>query len=776
MITRFATLTSRLTAFFVILLALGACGGGGSSGGGGGFIPDGSGDGSTTTNGPYTLTLTLRNSSGQVTNSLTGSAPATLSVRVRETGGGNVQNALVTASSEFATVSPETALTNADGIATFTVTIAEAVTGAGTISVEVSNSDGESSTADINLQIEKAGLRLGYLVDGVFLENVIGVVPETALVYGGSAELIIDIVDEEGKRASTTETVNITSNCIASGDAILDPQSPVAITGGHISVTYSATNCQGSDDITASLHGGSSGASASLGIGSIRANGLNFISVEHELIVLRGTGGGSTGRTESTLVTFQVVNGNNAPMQGIPVNFALSTTTGGLNLARNSAVSDGEGMVSTTVNSGDIPTTVRVIATIEATDNNSEPLSTVSAILAVTTGLPDQNSISLSVEGGFIVDGGMTKDGVERTIIVRMADKFNNPVTDGTAAVFTTEFGTIDGSCITGVSNGERAGGTPASGQCSVLWTSGNPRYPDATFMNDAIQTIYSEGYSCHSHNGTYGPCPEDLGATPPARVNTKRVHPGRTTILVTAIGEESFIDRNGDGIFNQEENFTDNFVNLPEAWVDHNENHIYDPAYCGNSRTGDCLTGFEETFVDFGGESAADVPDGGYNFNDQPALYNGLLCPRDGDGIWCSRKLLNVSDSIILTMSQDNQFGITVATPPTTSATGQVTAVSSSSGQIAGSVETDIDYVVYVADLYNYAPAGDSTITVEGINNCTIQSSTSVSVPYLYYPGAFSFNLRVSNGGFEEGKPPMARITLNPLNASAVTWDFPCS
>ena len=33
--------------------------------------------------------------------------------------------------------------------------------------------------------------------------------------------------------------------------------------------------------------------------------------------------------------------------------------------------------------------------------------------------------------------------------MIKLADKFNNPVPDGTAAILTTEFGRIQGSCIT---------------------------------------------------------------------------------------------------------------------------------------------------------------------------------------------------------------------------------------------------------------------------------------------------------------------------------------
>ncbi len=148
---------------------------------------------------------------------------------------------------------------------------------------------------------------------------------------------------------------------------------------------------------------------------------------------------------------------NNAAIGGIKVNFGLTTEVGGLSLSPTTAVSTSEGLVTTNITSGDIPTVVRVIATAAAGDGTGQEVSSVSDVLTVTTGLPDQNSISVSVEGGFVVANGMTVDGIEKTITVRMADKFNNPVPDGTAAVFTTEYGAIDPSCET-VENGKLRG------------------------------------------------------------------------------------------------------------------------------------------------------------------------------------------------------------------------------------------------------------------------------------------------------------------------------
>ena len=130
-------------------------------------------------------------------------------------------------------------------------------------------------------------------------------------------------------------------------------------------------------------------------------------------------------------MVFEVVAGTGAPLPGVTVDFFLSTEVGGLAVLNSSAVSGPLGRVTAFVSSGDVATAVRVIATIDLEDDNGNVLdvSTVSDLLVVSTGLPDQNSFSISSE--FLnVAGAANIDGLESTITIRMADKFNNPVPD----------------------------------------------------------------------------------------------------------------------------------------------------------------------------------------------------------------------------------------------------------------------------------------------------------------------------------------------------------
>ncbi|NTV12432.1 MAG: hypothetical protein HGA96_00620 [Desulfobulbaceae bacterium] len=237
---------------------------------------------------------------------------------------------------------------------------------------------------------------------------------------------------------------------------------------------------------------------------------IRSISSTPTTITLRGTGG--EGLTDTSHVIFKVVDQNASPISGKTVNFTLSTTLGGTTLFPTSAISNTLGEVAVDVHAGTIGTPVRVIAS--TVTNTGVTLTVASSQLVISTGLPDQDSFSLSNDTYNLE--GWNYDGVSANLTVRMADHFNNPVPDGTAVYFTTEGGAITPSCNT------------LGGVCSVTLSSQSPRPID-----------------------------------------------GRVTILAYAIGEESFKDLDGDGLADLSPNET--VADLPEAWRDDNYNGYRD-------------------------------------------------------------------------------------------------------------------------------------------------------------------------------------------------------
>jgi hypothetical protein len=236
---------------------------------------------------------------------------------------------------------------------------------------------------------------------------------------------------------------------------------------------------------------------------------ISFVSASPASITLKGTGG--AGHVETSIISFLVKGTNGLALSGQTVDFVLSTTVGGLSITPSSAVSDSTGIVKTIVNAGVISTPVRVFATVRGT-----VITTQSDQLTVTTGIPDQDSFSLSA--GTLNSESFNHDGITVPITVIMSDHFNNPVPDGTAVNFTTNVGQIVGSSTT------------ANGSATVNWTSSDPR--------------------------VYLPSPKA----------------GRFIIMAYAIGEESFTDLNGNGLADAGE-----FTDTTEAFRDDNFNGVRD-------------------------------------------------------------------------------------------------------------------------------------------------------------------------------------------------------
>ncbi|MGI2157804.1 hypothetical protein [Shewanella baltica] len=328
-----------------------------------------------------------------------------------------------------------------------------------------------------------------------------------------------------------------------------------------------------------------------------------FLEALPEVIRLKGTGG-----AEASTVKFKVMDKNGIPVSNQRVNFSLNTKVGDIILDPDFATTNSQGIVQTVVNSGSVSTSVRVTAVVAG---STPAISSQSNQLVISTGLPDQDSFSLSASN--LSPEGWDHDGIEVDVTARLADAFNNPVPDGTAVSFTTEGGVIAPSCLT------------VNGACSVKWTSQNPRPTGDTL---AMQ-----------------------GKEPSLGAGLGQPYGGRVTILATAIGEESFPDTNSNGRFDASEvadflnkqDVSGNSYDLSEAFVDHNEDHFFNPSVAGGQAGGDA-----EVFTDFNSNGVYDQADG---------LYNGSLCQLDANGskhAGCAagNTSLNVRASLVLVMS----------------------------------------------------------------------------------------------------------------------------
>jgi hypothetical protein len=417
-----------------------------------------------------------------------------------------------------------------------------------------------------------ATVQMGAMIDGDFIEGRLALsLPDgETLATGGSVTVSVIIRDSNGDPYTEEVDIHFTTEFARSEEAIID--SVVTTDTGSATVTYQATGGDGVDTITATADIGQEtlSATATISVAGAIAGSIDFISATPDTIALKGTGG--PARSEISVLVFMVVDEYGDPVEGETVELRLSTDVGGLSLSNSSAVSNSEGLVQTTVNAGNVSTHVRVHATIA----DSFPLITVvSDELLVSTGLPDQNSISLAIET--LNPEAWHYNNVEVPIIFQAADHFNNFVPDGTVVYFTTEGGSIDdsGIIIDGVCE------VDDTDDREVIWRSGNPRPDNA-----------------------------------------------RVTVLAHCIGEESFVDYNGNGFFDEEDLF-DSATDMGEPFRDENESGDYD---------------YGEPFWDF---------DNNWEFSPANGIYNGSLCSEaaEASGL-CTKELVYVQRSGRLIMS----------------------------------------------------------------------------------------------------------------------------
>ena len=486
-----------LLIFFALFCCLSGCGG----------SKDATGTGTTDLS---SLTLSLTTvSGGTSTTSVSAGSPALLTAVAIDADGSPVVGKTVTFTAVTVGLitfngTPDTgsAQTNSSGIATITIYAAASVTsGATDIDATVTSATSNTITGNTGVSVAPPNLHLS---------AALTVTPDT-ISAGGSAAVSITVLDSSNNPYMTSVPVSFTSTGVSAGGATITAQAYT--NNGIASATYKDITYAGTDTITASLVGTSQTKSAGITVNAASAGSIIFVSATPTNISLPNSGGQIT-----STVVFKVLDTGGNPI-GKLVDFSLSTTAGGITINPTSAQSDGNtGLVQTVVTAGTIPTPVRVLATIDGTT-----LTSTSSQLVISTGIPTQNNFSLSAT--VLNMEGWNYDGTTSVVNARLADRFQNPVPDGTAVYFTASGGSIDASCTT------------KDGTCSVTFRSQEKR-------------------------------PRIIDPPPtPAKS-------GHVVILAYAIGEESFTDLNGDGIFNH---LTESFIDMPDPWLDVNEDGIYD-------------------------------------------------------------------------------------------------------------------------------------------------------------------------------------------------------
>ncbi|GLS84155.1 Ig-like domain-containing protein [Paraferrimonas haliotis] len=598
------------------------------------------------------LVLSLTDIQGNPIDTISAASSGRLTALVS----GIVKPTIVTFETSKGSIPIDTAVTNAQGLASVDIYAGDDL-GAGMVKASLESGEyGETV-----IIIGATNLRMG---SGDPFQEGIANVSLDQISAGGTATVSVQIVDESGAPFTDSVEVNFNSGCAGNNRATIS--SPVLAVGGIASSTYRAEGCVGDDPITVSANpgGNSLAANASINVLAADVGSIVFESALPERLGIKGTGG-----VEQSVLTFKVLDSNGNPVANESVSFALNTSLGGISLNPVTTQSDDQGLVKTTINTGTVATSVRVTATV---DNSTPAISSQSNLLTISTGIADQDSFSLAASDLNVE--GWNEDGTEVTITARLADAFNNPVDDGTAVSFITEGGSIESNCVT------------KNGVCSVKWVSQNPRPHGASFADI---------------DNTLSPGPGPVLGQPYA---------GRVTIVAHAIGEESFPDLNGNGRFDAEEmnqflNGTDvagNPYDLDEAFVDKNEDGIF------QNEPGAQPGGDNERLIDFNENGVFDKADG---------KYNGVLCSEPAHaGCSADQKSITVRQSIVLIMSGSRAY----ASVPLINNDPSLSSI-----ELEGKETATVS--LYISDLNNQPMPSGTTVTFKTTVGSIVTKSSFV-------------------------------------------------
>ncbi|MEH6462486.1 MAG: hypothetical protein V7771_00985 [Shewanella psychromarinicola] len=525
------------------------------------------------------VSLVLTDEDGNAIQSINTLSPGKLTATVS----GLSKAVIVTFDSPIGDLPVKTAVTNAQGKATVDIYAGSSL-GAGEATASL-------STNEIGSTIVVVGATDVVMGSGTPFVQGVAAVSATDLSAGGTATISVLIQDDQGNPFTQPVDVNFSSTCATKSPAQAVISSPVSSSNGVATSTYRAQGCVGEDQINVTANAGGISLSAAGTINVLQADvgSIVFVSAAPQNISILGTGG-----DESSVVKFKVLDKNSNVVTNQNVIFKLNTTIGGVKIDPLQATTDNSGVVQTVVTTGTVATSLRVTATV---DNGSIPaISSQSSQLIISTGIPDQDSFSLSAEvlnaEGWDLDGTIVK------VTARMADAFNNPVPDGTTVSFTTEGGSIEDACQT------------VKGACSVSWTSQLPR-PEGEMLLNGAGAMFRNPSALLAYDSTLEVYGNIYG----------QKYGGRATITASAIGEESFPDLNGNGRFDATEadtfltgkDVTGQLFDLNDAFNDYNEDGVFNPQQTGGQDGGTL-----EELVDFNANGVFDLKD---------RKYNGVLC-----------------------------------------------------------------------------------------------------------------------------------------------------
>lgn len=370
-----------------------------------------------------------------------------------------------------------------------------------------------ATTDDADDSVTATGVRIGNGTGASFVEGVVGA-SETNLLAGETVTLTVNFVDLNSDALGAQVSVDLTSACFATGIASFGATSITTNSGGLGTTSYTSSGCSGEDEIIATASVDGEVLTATV---TLTIEPDNVLGVSYEGASTTQLSLQGTGGTETSILTFRLVGAQGANIIGEAVTFTITGDEGDATLAEGTetATSGLDGTVTTVLQSGTVATNIRVTATHDATQ-----ISGQSDSIVISSGLPIQAGFSLT-QSSFNPANTFDTDGISVSVSILADDQFGNNITPGTQVSFLSECGIIEPFCTIDADSG-----------CSVTWRSNTADQDDGDF---------------------------------------------RCSILAFTEGVESFTDLNGNFVYEDSDIFDVPDADLPEPWVDNNENGVFD-------------------------------------------------------------------------------------------------------------------------------------------------------------------------------------------------------
>jgi hypothetical protein len=392
---------------------------------------------------------------------------------------------------------------------------------------------------------------------------IILTVDATTIPLGGTTGITAQVLDDEGNEVADGTAVFFTTNLAGTGVT-----SSVTTTDGTATAIFSAGTKAGVATVTAMS--GTVTASISITIQAGSTGSLDFVSADPILIGVRGS-----ALQQKSTITFRVLDQNgNIVTDGTQVSFTLVSGLGGGEFISPTTAGTVAGLAATVLTSGTVAGPVRIRASVSV---GTTTLTSTSTNVSITGGPP--SGAHIGVAPAFRNIAGLVTQGIICPITAIVGDHFGNPVPQNTTVSFFTNGGVV------------------------------------------APQGITDELGNAFSQIKTGPPIPR-VSAVPDPGPSDPRT--GFVTLIAVTQGEETFIDSNGNGVFDGAAEFdpTDPEIDRPEPFIDHVSlcNGQPFPAPCPTIPIAPPVLSSDgqfdpndrfELFIDGNGDSAWDTPNG---------------------------------------------------------------------------------------------------------------------------------------------------------------------